>query len=120
MKIAYAQMKIAAGHPDLNTKKILHFIDAARAQGADVVIFPELAISGQMLGDTWEQTSFLNDCSECNKEIFAASRDIVVVFGNVHRILKEKFFVIAKDGKFVSQTDYTSSTEIKLGKKNIE
>ena len=41
MKIAYAQIKISAGHPDANTKKILRLIDEARAQSADVIIFPE-------------------------------------------------------------------------------
>ncbi|MBE8950889.1 MAG: hypothetical protein SR3Q1_09900, partial [Quinella sp. 3Q1] len=50
MKIAYAQMKVSAGHPDVNTKKILHFIDEARTQGADMIIFPPESIAGKMLG----------------------------------------------------------------------
>ena len=58
MRIAYVQMKIAAGHPDVNTKKILQFIEEAKAGGADVIIFPERAISGQMLGNTLNQKSF--------------------------------------------------------------
>lgn len=79
MKIAYVQMKIAAGHPDLNTKKILHFIDAARAQGADVVIFPELAISGRMTGDAGLAKSFMRDCERCANKIVAAAKNIAVV-----------------------------------------
>ena len=32
MKIAYAQMKITPGHPDINTKKILQLIEEAKAE----------------------------------------------------------------------------------------
>ena len=75
-KIAYVQMKIAAGHPDVNTKKILQFIEEAKAGGADVIIFPERAISGQMLGNTLNQKSFQKDCELCRRKIVA---DITVV-----------------------------------------
>ncbi|MBQ7454180.1 MAG: NAD(+) synthase, partial [Selenomonadaceae bacterium] len=82
-KIAYAQMKVTAGHPDINTKKILHFIDEARSQGANLVVFPELAVSGLMLGDNWHKETFLDECKACGEKIIAASKDIVVVFGNI-------------------------------------
>jgi len=82
MKIAYVQMKIAAGHPDVNTKKILQFIDEARAGSADVVIFPEYAISGKMVGDTWYQNSFQQECMTCRKKIIAAVGNINVIFDN--------------------------------------
>ena len=83
MKLAYAQMKVLAGQPDLNTKKILKFIDEARIQGADVVIFPEMVISGQMLGETWCEESFLRECEACGEEIITSSEKITVIFGNV-------------------------------------
>lgn len=103
MKIAYAQMKIAAGHPDRNTKKILQLIDEARTQGADVVIFPELAVSGAVLGETWEQDSFLNDCELCSEDIISASKNIVVIFGTAYVDDMFTFNAIytAKDGELV-------------------
>lgn len=73
------QMKIAAGHPDINTEKILHFIDKARDGGADVVIFPEYAISGKMIDGTWYQSSFLRDCKLYKEKIIATAKDIKVV-----------------------------------------
>ena len=79
MKIAYAQMKVAAGHPDINTKKILQLIKQAQAGGAEVVIFPELAISGKMIGDTQLEKSFLREVENCKDEIIAASKNIRVV-----------------------------------------
>lgn len=94
MKIAYAQMKVLAGRPGLNTKKILKFIDEARAGGADVVIFPELAISGQMLGDTGLAIPFARDCEACSEEIRAASKNITVIFGSIMERLSKRFKII--------------------------
>ncbi|MBR4152621.1 MAG: NAD(+) synthase [Selenomonadaceae bacterium] len=84
MKIAYAQMKIAAGHPDVNTKKILQLIDKAQKGKADVVIFPEMAVAGLMIGNTWQQESFIEDCWEYGEDIILASKkNLTVVFGNI-------------------------------------
>ena len=77
MKIAYAQMKVAAGRPDVNTRKILQLIDEARAGGADVIIFPELAISGQMLGDTLCQKAFRHECEDYYREICAVFENVI-------------------------------------------
>ena len=93
-KIAYAQMKVSAGHPDINTKKILRLIDEARAGGADVVIFPELAISGLMLGDTGLAIPFVRDCEACSAKIMAASKNITVIFGSIMESRSDRFKVI--------------------------
>ena len=102
MKIAYAQMKIAAGHPDLNTKKILQFIDEARRGGADAVIFPEGSISGFMLSDelcdySLTKERLLDDCECCEDEIIAASDDIFVIYHSVLNNSSE--YTIAKNGR---------------------
>ena len=81
MRIAYAQMKIAAGHPSVNTEKILHFIDEARDGGANIVIFPEYAITGKMIGDTQNQNSFVRDCELCRKKISATAKNIKIILG---------------------------------------
>ena len=77
MKIAYAQMKVAAGRPDVNTRKILQLIDEAQADGADVIIFPELAILGQMLGDTLCQKAFRHECEDYYREICAVFENVI-------------------------------------------
>ena len=78
LKIAYAQMKVAAGHPDINTKKILQLIDAARVQGADVIIFPKNSVAGQMIGDTALEESFRRECESCRQEIRAAFENVIL------------------------------------------
>lgn len=106
-KIAYAQMKVEAGHPDINTKRILYLIERARAGGAQIVIFPELAVSGKFLGDTFKQESFLRECEQYGEDIIAASRKLTVVFGNVKLKWELSEFqvfdsiFVARDGKRV-------------------
>lgn len=86
MKIAYAQMKVVPGQPDVNTKKILQFMDEAHKQKAELLIFPELAVSGTFLGATWQQESFLADCWEYGEDIIQATpRTLGVIFGNVEQ-----------------------------------
>lgn len=79
MKIAYAQMKIAAGRPDINTKKILQFIGEAREKNSDVVIFPALAIEGDMLGEIGNRKSFRREIENYRAEIFSAAENLTVI-----------------------------------------
>lgn len=83
LKIALGQMEVLPGRPDINADKMLSMIQHARNERADLIIFPEMAIPGYLLGDTWEQPSFLRDCEAFGQQIIAASRDICVIFGNV-------------------------------------
>ena len=83
LKIATAQFRVIPGHPSENTDKMLAMIAEAKAQGANLIIFPEMSLPGYFLGDTWEQTAFLKDCEECAQDIIAASDGIAVIFGSV-------------------------------------
>jgi NAD+ synthase (glutamine-hydrolysing) len=76
-------MEVIPGRPDLNTDKMLIMIQDACNQHADMIIFPEMAIPGYLLGDTWEQMSFLQDCEDFGRQIIAASQTICIIFGNV-------------------------------------
>lgn len=83
LKIACGQMEVIPGRPDLNTRKMLQMIEQARAEQADVILFPEMAIPGYLIGDRWEQPAYLDDCVHYGEEVVATSRGITVVFGNV-------------------------------------
>ncbi|MER2139351.1 MAG: NAD(+) synthase, partial [Succiniclasticum sp.] len=83
LKIACGQMEVIAGRPDLNTKKVLQLISQAKNGDVDILIFPELAVPGYMIGDLWEQTAFLKDCEAFGQQIIAATEGITVIFGNV-------------------------------------
>lgn len=110
LKAALAQMEVIPGRPDLNTEKILTMVKQAKDNGANLIIFPEMSIPGYLIGDTWEQESFLKDCEMYGAMVCEASEDICIMFGNVAmdwekrnndgRVRKYNAFFIAKDKKF--------------------
>ncbi|MBQ7453435.1 MAG: NAD(+) synthase, partial [Selenomonadaceae bacterium] len=78
----------------------------ARKQKADLVIFPEMAVSGRLLGATWIEESFMNDCWECSDEIINASkRTLGVVFGGIERDDQGTYGAIfaAKDKRLLAE-----------------
>lgn len=83
MKARLFQLEVAPGHPVKNTQHMLQAINAARQDGIDLIVFPEMSIPGYLLGDEWERTAFLRECELCTQEIVAASDRITVAFGNV-------------------------------------
>ena len=83
LKIACAQMEVLPGRPDVNSQKMLDWIARAKQEDVDVILFPEMAIPGYLIGDRWEQPAFLDDCVQYGQDIIAASEGITVVFGNV-------------------------------------
>ncbi len=85
-KIAIAQIKVRAGRPDLNYKTMLDYCGRAHAAGAELVVFPELAISGSFLGQAWTSPGLLHECQRYNQKLMAATAplgDMVVVFGSI-------------------------------------
>ena len=52
-KIALVQMEVLPGRPDLNVARMEKCIQRARREDAEIVVFPELCISGYILGDLW-------------------------------------------------------------------
>lgn len=122
-KIALAQIEVHPGRPDLNAKKMLEFIHQAKLSGADIVVFPEMAIPGYLLGDTWEQPTFLRDCESWGHQIAQAADGICVLFGNVAvdwhkrgddgRLRKYNAFFAAQHGRFVSSDNFPYPFRIK-------
>jgi NAD+ synthase (glutamine-hydrolysing) len=113
VKIAVAQIDIIAGHPDINVKKIIGEIEKARKEGDDIIVFPEMAVPGYLLGDEWENASFIKDCYAYNNEIKNATQNIVAIWGNIDldtskksedgRIRKYNAAFIAQNQKFVGK-----------------
>lgn len=84
MKIALAQMEVTPGRIDKNVRKIVDMIALARLQDADLVVFPELCVSGYILSDMWVSDSFCDALMDCNKMIAEASAGIAVAYGNIY------------------------------------
>jgi len=85
MRIALAQINNTVGDLEGNAKRILDFARRAAEGGAQVVAFPELALTGYPPCDLVEKTSFLQRTSDALEEIARASAtlDITLVVGYV-------------------------------------
>ncbi len=84
-RIALAQMNPIVGDIPGNRDKIVETIRCAERQGAELVAFPELALTGYPPEDLLLKPSFIGDNLEALEEIAAATRDIIAVVGCVDR-----------------------------------
>ncbi|HXZ84508.1 MAG TPA: nitrilase-related carbon-nitrogen hydrolase, partial [Myxococcota bacterium] len=83
MRLALAQINTTIGDFAGNLRKIHGAIERARAERADVVILPELAVCGYPPGDLLERPSFLRDQTRALEELVPASRDVAILAGAV-------------------------------------
>ncbi|MFQ6611758.1 MAG: NAD+ synthase [Fidelibacterota bacterium] len=84
MKVALCQINPTVGALKANQQKILIFYDRAIKQGAELVIFPELAITGYPPQDLLYQSGFVQQNINGLKTI-AAQTTIPLIIGHVHR-----------------------------------
>ena len=82
-RLALAQLNPTVGDIEGNTARIIEFVEQARERGADLVAFPELAITGYPPEDLLFKTSFLQANVAAMQRVVAAARDIAVVVGYV-------------------------------------
>ncbi|MBI3953807.1 MAG: NAD+ synthase, partial [Chloroflexi bacterium] len=85
LRVALAQINTTVGDLAGNSAKIVDYIGRARALGADLVAFPELAVTGYPPEDLLFKPSFIAENLRRLQEVAAAARDITVVVGFVDR-----------------------------------
>jgi len=83
LRLALAQMNSTVGDLRGNTARILDLLQQARDQGADVVAFPELAITGYPPEDLVLKPSFLRENVARLQEVVEATKGITAVVGFV-------------------------------------
>ena len=82
LRIALAQHDFPVGDVTGNSARIIELIQLARDEyGADVVLFPELAVSGYPPEDLLLRPSFLRDCTQAMQRIATQVQGIVAVVG---------------------------------------
>lgn len=120
VKIALAQLNVSPGHPNVNVPQMLSEIAKARTRGMDLIIFSEMAVSGYLLGDEWENDCFVKDLMDYNEDLRRASRGLAVIWGNVYcdfdqkgedgRPRKYNAAFVAQDGHWVSNGIFDGRT----------
>ena len=123
MKIALAQIEVYAGQPARNAEKILNFIEQAKNQQAEVVIFPANAVSGVFIGDILQKESFVSDCEFFEQKIIEASNKITVIFGSRDNVFVARRRKSIMTKKFFRELDYhveIASTPFRIGAEKIQ
>jgi NAD+ synthase (glutamine-hydrolysing) len=110
MKIILAQMRVVCGDMRRNMENLEALAKKAAKLGADLAAFPEMCLSGYLLGDEWTQDSFIEELLSYNDRLKKLSKDlgIIIVYGNVDscdeknedgRIKKFNAVYLAQNGK---------------------
>ena len=83
MKIALCQINPIIGNIDYNKSKILEGYKKGIEEGADLVIFPELALCGYPPQDLIEKDEFRQAVIKATIQIAEQTKDIGLIFGTI-------------------------------------
>lgn len=105
MKIALAQFNATVGDLAGNTDQIIALMEQARADGADILLVPELAISGYPPEDLLLRPSFYAACNAQLDRILDVADGITVVVGHPQQLGEERFnaVTVIRDGNYVAR-----------------
>jgi NAD+ synthase (glutamine-hydrolysing) len=85
LKVALAQFDATVGDLAGNAGRMIEWTERAREQECDLVVFPELAVTGYPPEDLLLKPSFIRDNLRHRDRVVAASRGIAVIGGFVDR-----------------------------------
>ncbi|TAJ14153.1 NAD+ synthase [Marinilabiliaceae bacterium JC017] len=113
MKIALAQLNYHIGNFAANTSRIIASISEAKKEGAELIIFSELAVCGYPPFDMLERKEFMEKCQNAIDEIAPHCEGIAAIVGGPSinpepkgkKLFNSAFFI--QDGKVASVTAKT-------------
>ncbi|MFA5839959.1 MAG: NAD+ synthase [Candidatus Margulisiibacteriota bacterium] len=91
MRLALAQINPTVGDLSGNTVKIIDFIEKAKQEEADLVVFPELAITGYPPEDLLLKPHFIADNLTSLRQVVKSCRGIAAYVGFVDKKGKDLF-----------------------------
>ncbi|HEY3943238.1 MAG TPA: NAD+ synthase [Acidimicrobiales bacterium] len=86
LRLAVAQLDTVVGDLDGNAERIVHALDRAEAEGADLLVTPELAITGYPPEDLLLKPGFVGDNLVALEKVATATRRCAAVVGFVDRV----------------------------------
>ncbi len=105
VKVAAASPELRVGDPAFNAKKIIEIIEEQSAKGTELLVFPELCLSGYTCGDLFLQQTLLDGCLAALKTVAKATAGLkMLVFVGLPLSAKGKLYNCAaalSDGKIV-------------------
>lgn len=132
MKIAVVTMPVKNGQCEENVQYMIRKIEHAMNDKADLIIFPQNAISGYLLGDAWKDIEWCRYVDSFNDQILAYSDHIAIVWGNIKyrggrlfncafyaykgkthmRVKKNQDHGLAFDSRYFDEQDMNSAIEL--------
>src|SRR6188472_3658324 len=94
VRVALAQMAPALGQLDVNLARHHELIREARSKGADLVVFPELGLTGYQLQDLAAEVALRLDDPRL-ADLAAASSDLSVIASFVEESADHRLFIAA-------------------------
>jgi NAD+ synthase (glutamine-hydrolysing) len=82
MNIALAQINVHVGNFNANLEKMLDYTRRAKEQGADIVVFPELATVGYPPRDFLEFDDFIEKAETVVQQLAKAADGIAIIVGS--------------------------------------
>ena len=82
MKITMAQLNYHIGHFEQNLNKMIEAVETAKAQGSDIVVFGELAVTGYPPRDFLEFDDFIAQSESIVNKLAEAAVGIAIVVGS--------------------------------------
>src|SRR5262249_16848983 len=97
MRLALAQINPVVGDLEGNRKLILDRLEESKGQGADLVLFPELAVTGYPPEDLLLRSGFVRAAEQSVEAIAREARGATVLVGGPHfdRDLYNACFVLS-------------------------
>lgn len=102
LKIALCQMPVVPGKPDVNAAYVIEEIRKADERGVDIIVVPEMSISGYLIGDLYEDDAFVRDVDAFIDLIIAETvkyPKLTLIFGGLSINEKEK----GEDGRMLKE-----------------
>jgi len=84
MRLALAQINTTVGDLDGNREKIVGRMEEAKKAGAEIVLFPELAVTGYPPEDLLLRPGFVKEAERTLEQIALSARGIVAFVGAPH------------------------------------
>jgi len=94
VRVALAQIAPTLGQLDVNLARHLALLDEARAAGADLVVFPELGLTGYLLQDLASEVAMRLDDPRLG-EVAAATEGLSAVVSFVEESADHRLFIAA-------------------------
>lgn len=121
LQIALEQVSSTGGDVQLNAQRIIEAIQKAQNKGAELIVFPELCVSGYGADDFFLKDQFLASCRRALSEIASYTNEYTVVLVGYPEQTSEALYssvAIMKNGEVIGNHRKTVIPNLELYTEN--